>query len=400
MALVSARCRVGSAPSGFASSLAALLMWLMVATLASAEDEAPLTGDDEIQELRSAIADSRERVGSHEREERDILELMEEIDRGLDQLREEVDRSEQRADRAQAALIDTDVKLREIRARLARTRREMSKRAVALYKAGSAGPLQVLFASADVQELLAKGSTLKRLLRYDTELIARFEHQQSDLLDVESAAARALVGRDEARARFATRSRIFDEERAEKRALLGRVRGDRSRERALLVELERAARALEETLAGLGDDAGEREQSLDGGGFEKLRGRLDRPVPGRIEQRFGRDVDSEYQTSIFRSGVELGAGAGDSVHAVALGQVRFAGWFRGYGKIVIVDHGDGYFTVSGHLADIYVEVGDAIAAGDTLGTVGETGSLSGPSLYFEVRQGGSPLDPADWLAKG
>ena len=69
---------------------------------------------------------------------------------------------------------------------------------------------------------------------------------------------------------------------------------------------------------------------------------------------------SPHQTAVFRNGVVLAAGAGDSVRAVARGRVRFAGWFRGYGKIVILDHGDGYFTVSGHLADIYVEVGDAM----------------------------------------
>jgi septal ring factor EnvC (AmiA/AmiB activator) len=383
-----------------AAALCLLLLVSGAAPPVHAEDEAEPSGDDEIQQLRDAIAESRGRVGGHEREERDILELMEEIDRGLDQLRDEVGRAERRAEEAQAALVDTDAKLREVRDRMARTRREMSKRAVALYKAGSAGPLQLLFASVDVQELLGKASTLQRLLRYDVDLIARFERQQSDLLDVESAAARALVARDESRARFAARSRILDEERAEKRALLGAVRGDRSRERALLVELERAARALEETLAGLGDDSTRLTQALDGAGFEQRRGDLVRPVPGRIAERFGRIVDSDYQTATFRNGIEISAGAGDSVRAVARGQVRFAGWFRGYGKIVILDHGDGFFTVSGHLADIYVEVGDPIAEGDTLGTVGETGSLRGPSLYFEVRQGGSPLDPADWLATG
>jgi septal ring factor EnvC (AmiA/AmiB activator) len=67
---------------------------------------------------------------------------------------------------------------------------------------------------------------------------------------------------------------------------------------------------------------------------------------------------------------------------------------------VILDHGDEYFTVSGHLAEIHVELGDDIVEGDSLGTVGETGSLLGPSLYFEVRAGGKPLDPADWLGKG
>jgi septal ring factor EnvC (AmiA/AmiB activator) len=108
-------------------------------------------------------------------------------------------------------------------------------------------------------------------------------------------------------------------------------------------------------------------------------------------------VDSEYQTEIFRKGARFAARGGESVRSVARGEVRFAGWFRGYGQIVIVDHGDGYFTVSGHLSEIFVSVGDVLGEGDTLGTVGETGSLTGPALYFEIRAGGEPLDPAEWL---
>jgi len=77
--------------------------------------------------------------------------------------------------------------------------------------------------------------------------------------------------------------------------------------------------------------------------------------------------------------------------------VRFADWFRGYGKLVILDHGDDYFSVSGHLAEILVGVGDRVSEGQPIGSVGETGSLSGPSLYFEIRRGAEPLDPAEWL---
>ena len=95
---------------------------------------------------------------------------------------------------------------------------------------------------------------------------------------------------------------------------------------------------------------------------------------------------------------EFEAEGGESVRAVAPGAVRFAGWFRGYGRLVIVDHGDDYFTVVSHLEDTFVAVGDVVAEGDTLGSVGETGSLTGPSLYFEIRRGSEPLDPADWLA--
>ena len=113
--------------------------------------------------------------------------------------------------------------------------------------------------------------------------------------------------------------------------------------------------------------------------------------------RFGKVVDPEFQTTTFRSGVDFGAKAGETVRSVAAGLVRFAGWFRGYGRIVIVDHGDGYHTISGHLDEIQVTVGTLVEEGESLGTVGETGSLYGPSLYFELRENGEPLDPEPWL---
>ncbi len=85
------------------------------------------------------------------------------------------------------------------------------------------------------------------------------------------------------------------------------------------------------------------------------------------------------------------------MRSVARGLVRNAGRFRGYGRIVIIDHGDAYHTVSGHLDEIHVKVDDIVVAGQSIGSVGETGSLSGPSLYFELRHDGSPIDPAPWL---
>jgi septal ring factor EnvC (AmiA/AmiB activator) len=80
--------------------------------------------------------------------------------------------------------------------------------------------------------------------------------------------------------------------------------------------------------------------------------------------------------------------------------VRFAGWFRGFGRIVILDHGDDYFSVSGHLSEMAVAVGDRVGRGAVIGAVGDTGSLSGPQLYFEIRRGGEALDPREWLRSG
>jgi septal ring factor EnvC (AmiA/AmiB activator) len=176
------------------------------------------------------------------------------------------------------------------------------------------------------------------------------------------------------------------------------VREDRSEERSLLIELERAAHALEETIGSLGEEALVRGGDAVASGFASLRGELPLPVRASIARGFGRVVDAEFQTATVRKGVDFAAAAGEPVRAVADGLVRFAGWFRGYGRMVILDHGDDYFSVSGHLDEVRVGPGERVDARDVIGTVGETGSLEGPRLYFEIRHGREPLDPADWLA--
>jgi len=359
----------------------------------------PLPSQD-LERLRKEIEESRERVGSHEQQERNLLEILEEIDRTLDEMRQQVASARERADSARVALADVEPRLHEVRGALGRTRSAMSKRVVALYRAGEVGPLRMLFASESLPDLLSRMASLERLLQHDARLVARFSERYERLQRVEVEAAEASAEMQDASARLAGHHTDLEREKSMQRTTLASVRGNRTQERELLVELERAARALEETLANLGESDHEMREMLDGAGFSNLRGRLRAPVSGRIQQEFGRVVDEEYRTETFSKGVEFGAKAGDSVKAVARGQVRYAGWFRGYGKIVIVDHGDAFFTVSGHLADVFVEVGDPVRPGDTLGTVGDTGSLSGPALYFEIRAGGEPLDPTKWLRRG
>ena len=174
-------------------------------------------------------------------------------------------------------------------------------------------------------------------------------------------------------------------------------RKDRKSERRLLLELEQAAQALEETIRTLGARARDGQEEMAASGFGARKGGLVAPVDADVALRFGRVVDPEFQTATFRSGIDFAAHAGTAVRSVGLGVVRFAGWFRGYGRIVIVDHGDGFHSISGHLDEIFVEVGDPVAEGQALGTVGETGSLGGPSLYFELRRNGAAIDPELWL---
>jgi septal ring factor EnvC (AmiA/AmiB activator) len=354
--------------------------------------------EQELARLRRAIQESRERVADYERQQRGLLEAIEALDQSAAYLASEVVVAERSAQRARARLAQIEAEAAGLAAQLARTKQAMRVRAVALYQAGNVGTLRLLFAAGGLREFLARVRALRVLLGHDADLLARHRVQSEALALAETRAREQVRVRSEAEQRLHERSLELEAERGEKRSLARRVHADRTSERAALVELEKAAQALEETLARLGAEPSPPRAPSEGAGFAGQKGRLASPVHGRLAEAFGRVVDADFGTQTFRSGVVFEAPLGTPVQAVAPAVVRFAGWFRGYGQLVILDHGDRFFTVSGHLGELAVKVGDPVAAGDAIGTVGDTGSLSGAKLYFEIRRGSEPLDPGDWLA--
>jgi len=350
----------------------------------------------DLDELRSAIGESRERVAIYEREHRGLLETLEALDRSTQALRRSIGAVKRRADAASSVLASVELEAAGLLSRQRATQRAMATRAVALYQAGELGPIALLFAAEGIADLFARVRTLQILLDYDAKLLDRHRSESAALVDARARAQQALGTRDAALADLRDRSSQLASERRVKHRLLGRLKTDRTSERSVLVELEIAARALEETLSSLAATRDVEPLRL-AIAFESLRSKLPAPVVAPIAKRFGRVVDAEFHTQTFHKGVEFDAAMGTPVRAVAAGLVRLAGWFRGYGKIVILDHGDEYFTVLGHLEKIRVDVGDNILSGAVIGTVGDTGSLLGARLYFEIRHGSEPQDPADWL---
>ena len=349
---------------------------------------------EELDDLREKIQDSREKVTTHEADERALLEQLEDVDRRLTETTRERDSARRDVQAARTRVEELQPALKTAQAELAATQRALSARAVALYRGGELGPVRVLFSSASLPEMLSRASALRVLVRHDATLVSRFGEERDLLTEVEAEASAALADSEVADRELDRLAAKLGNDRAGKGKILSRVREDRTFERSFLLELEQAAQALEETIRTLGSRASGGSVA---GGFKERRGQLAPPVSAGISERFGKVVDPEFRTSTFRSGIDFAAKAGASVRAVSVGMVRFAGWFRGYGRIVIVDHGDAFHTISGHLDEIHVKVGTRVDEGDSLGTVGETGSLGGPSLYFELRENGQPVDPEPWL---
>jgi septal ring factor EnvC (AmiA/AmiB activator) len=136
-----------------------------------------------------------------------------------------------------------------------------------------------------------------------------------------------------------------------------------------------------------------------GKGLSAFRGKLPFPVEGRILSTFGKNENPKFNTFTVQKGIEIEAPPGAEIRAVYDGRVLYSDWFKGYGKILIIDHGEGYYTLSGHASSLLKKVGEDVQTGEVVALVGDTGSLKGPCLYFEIRQRGKPLDPLEWLGR-
>ncbi|MGZ8187372.1 MAG: murein hydrolase activator EnvC family protein [Methylosarcina sp.] len=128
--------------------------------------------------------------------------------------------------------------------------------------------------------------------------------------------------------------------------------------------------------------------------FFALKGKLPWPVKGKITTN-----DNTGQLESMRDGVLIDAGEGTEIHAVTDGKVVYSEWLRGYGLLMIIDHGKGYMTLYAFNQSLYKKAGDRVRAGDIIASVGQSGGRSRSGLYFGIRQNGKPVDPVQWCSK-
>lgn len=133
------------------------------------------------------------------------------------------------------------------------------------------------------------------------------------------------------------------------------------------------------------------------GDFSALRGQLPWPVKGRLANKFG-SARAESTESIW-DGVLIDAKEGTEIRAITSGKVTFSDWLRGYGLLIIIDHGKGYMSLYAFNQSLYRQVGDWVDVGDVIASVGQSGGRSHAGLYFGIRNNGRPIDPQEWCRK-
>jgi septal ring factor EnvC (AmiA/AmiB activator) len=152
--------------------------------------------------------------------------------------------------------------------------------------------------------------------------------------------------------------------------------------------LQQLVKSLQQALVDIPAASGEYKS------LRELKGKLRWPVAGKIVRRYG---SSQAAGKISSRGVQIASAAGADVHAIARGRVVFADWLRGFGLLLIIDHGGGYMSLYGHNSSLYKEVGESVDGAEVVAAVGSSGGLSVTGLYLELRKNGRPFDPAPWF---
>jgi len=229
------------------------------------------------------------------------------------------------------------------------------------------------------------------------------EHRAS----LEALARLRLASEDKARELAALESRARADretllkERRERRRLFERIAGEvraaRKRIQVLLAEEIGKVLTARPGAGYLRVERAAQSGQDDSGPFSRLKGRLRLPVRGELVSRFGapRGVGDSGATS--SKGVFIRATEGETVRAVAPGRVVYADWMRGFGNLLIVDHGENFLTIYGNNESLLKQTGDVVTLGDALATVGTSGGNEETGLYFELRHEGKPFDPLGWV---
>jgi septal ring factor EnvC (AmiA/AmiB activator) len=178
--------------------------------------------------------------------------------------------------------------------------------------------------------------------------------------------------------------------------VLEEVNRDSESHTEAIKEYREAGKKLEEKLVQLGLES-KISPDISRGTFFEQKGVLKPPVLEPILQRYGIMTNEKFNTKIFHKGLFFKISTADKVNAVFWGKVAFAGWIDGYGETIIIDHGDHYYSLYAHNSKLEKKPGEEVETGEEIAAPGDTGSLRGPGLYFEVRHFSESLDPLPWL---
>ncbi len=316
---------------------------------------------------------------------------------------------------AETKLDRTATNIENAKKDIERKKIQIQNRLVSIYKAGNVSNIRFYFSAESFPEMLQDVRYMKSLVDHDKIIVGEYNDKIQGLRVLQEKLREDTRNKEKIKADIELKKKEIVAEKEQKAQYLAKVKQDKTRYQESLRELEANSERLQSTIRRL--EAASRKRAIEerqkaaktvkkgvapptllsDNGFASQKGRLPMPVRGHIISGFGRHKHPRFNSYTFNNGISIAAPVGTEVHTIYDGKVIFADYFKGYGNLLIVDHGGGYFSLYAHNSKILKKVGTRVAKNDVVATVGDGDSSDGPMLYFEIRYQGKPVDPSTWI---
>ncbi len=341
----------------------------------------------DLKQIKKELSQTKEREREMQGQESSVLSNLHRLETELDRNKRELKGKEARLDQTRERLDQTKRQISVLNQEMGQNEEELFSRLNALYRMGRIPPETLLLASQSYLDLLKIDKYLKVLIQSDARLLEKHRGQMTlkekyreELVKDQGQWQRSI-------AEVQRKREEIDKGKDAKQTLLKSIRNQRVVYQKVIGELEDRAKGLQALIGKL-----EKEKSAVAYSRprpEGTRAKVALPVQGKVISLFKEKG---------QNGIEIQAPMGAEIRSIFPGKVLYSDWFKGFGNVVIIDHGDRLFTVSGYASQLLKKAGENVSQGEAVALVGGEGSLKGPCLYFEIRHHGKPQDPLHWLS--
>ncbi len=353
-----------------------------------------------LQQLKQEIKKTRKQRDQSRKKQAEVLQSIERLDRRLHKERREATSINREIRQIDRELDKIGAQLTGLRSDMRDKHAVIGTRLKRLYMEGRAGWVSPLVAATTYVQFQRRLLYLSSLATWERNLFEEYRRAvaQSERLQAKQANIReSLVAR---KSRVDKKMNVIRDVKSQKRVVLSSLKKTTRSQELMLRSLDQAESRKESLLKKL-----EQRSQVAVGTIKKhtadvfRRGTLLWPADGDLVGVFGRQKHPTFGTYVRKKGIEIASKEGSAIRAVSGGHVVYADWLRGYGLVVIMDHGNNYFTFYAHASKLLVKEGETVAKGAALGETGSSGLTNRSILYFELRKGTKPVNPLRWLAK-
>ena len=347
--------------------------------------------------LEKKIKQKQEKIISFTKEEKIILEGLYEIDSTLNKARVRVSHLSANLNKLDSKIAYIVEEKEKIIEEYDQKRIYSGTRLNALYRMRMLGKFEIIAEPDSIFDFILKQRALERIIESDIKILdeqiitmQRYEKLENELKKKKSEKV-------ELEKELNQQIMVAEKKSERKNEILKKIRNEKKLAYAAVKAFQKAAQKLDKELAAISKTKSINKNSRS---FFDHQGRLSLPVRGKIISRFGAGQSADKKSFTFQSGIDIKLEKNESVRAVFYGKVIFAKWFQGYGNLMIIDHGDSYYSLYAHNEELLKKMGEMVEKGEVIAIAGDTGSLKGLCLHFEIRHHGKPVNPMKWFKKG